>query len=190
MGPPLCKTRDTGARCAAWVDWPFLAKMAASLTVIGTMLHLDHSMSLKVPCPVPYWYEGSHPAEVHSGLNAWSEAGFECHRAESKEEAALIVEEVPVEELSRRSFSGEYKPGRIKIKQGIPIDHVETVSAHEFGHFLGLGHNDEPGSLMAPVLSIPHPGPSMAELDTARKKNRDLNWRALFFSIGLLDPMD
>ena len=48
---------------------------------------------------------------------------------------------------------------------------IELVALHEFGHALGLGHTDEQGWLMSPVLSDGFPGIASCDVEGVRQAN-------------------
>jgi hypothetical protein len=172
--------------CTGAVDWPFLLKMCPLLAMIGGALLLDAKLTAKPPAPVPYWYEGRFPEEVHRGLNAWNPAGFECRRVAERGGALLVILDSAHGEHLKPGLAGSYRQRTIRIRENLPVHLVERVAAHEFGHFLGLGHTEEPGSIMTAKIHPAVHGPATADLQAAKERARSVKMKSLFFAAGLL----
>jgi hypothetical protein len=86
------------------------------------------------------------------------------------------------EDLRRRS-----DPATVRIKTGFDLPSTSQVTRHEFGHLLGLEHDDEPQAIMA----------SRTVLATTAKRNvteRPLPWQSptltVYVDESTVDPAD
>lgn len=122
--------------------WPILLW---ALLVVG-LLYLPHTAGAMAPA------EGWGAIELRIAQTYWGASPTHC----ASESIQFGVTQFAVEDGRAGEATlptGAPTPCVMRIRAGLDIYTQCRVVVHEFGHWLGLGHDDNPHSIMYPTLT-------------------------------------
>jgi hypothetical protein len=138
---------------------------------------------------IEYYYDGPFPKEIQKGLDYWGSNRMEFTRVDDRRSSVLFIQHVDSEYIKNNKWVAQYVPRTKTImlnnhyNKYLKGQYLSAVVAHEAGHFIGLGHNDEMNSIMNYKVEYNKTSPSFLDKQRANSRITLLYYKKIFNNI-------